>query len=86
MPQKTETQKRLEKLRQAKWNKEEKPYYRECLSCSLSCEQLIRYRETSYNILTCPKTHKGSPMFPYKYAEMKKEYDKREMNRIEQEG
>ena len=77
MPQKTEKQKRQEKLRQAKWNRAEKPYYHECLSCSLSCEQIIRYGAMSYNILTCPKKHKGEATFPYKFAEMKKEQEER---------
>ena len=78
MPQKSEKQKRQEKMRQAKWNRAEKPYYHECLSCSLSCAQIIRHGAMSYDIMTCPKAHKGEPAFPYKFMEMKKEYDKQE--------
>ena len=66
------------KARMARWNKAEKPYFTECLTCAVSCKMLIRFGKTSYDIMTCPKTHKGGPMFPYKYAEMKKEYDKQE--------
>ena len=78
MPQKTDKQKRQESLRRNKWNRAEKPYFHECLSCSLSCEQIIRYGAMSYNILNCPKKHKNEPTFPYKYEEMKKEYEQQE--------
>ena len=73
MPQKTDKQKRQESLRRSKWNRAEKPYYKECLSCSLSCSQIIMYGTMSYDILNCPKKHKGEPAFPYKFAEMKRE-------------
>ena len=78
MPQKTDKQKRQESLRRSKWNRAEKPYFHECLSCSLSCEQIIQHGATSYNILNCPKAHKGEPLFPYKFMEMKKEYMQQE--------
>jgi len=78
MPAKTETQKRQESLRRQKWNRAEKPYFTECLSCLLSCEQIIQHGATSYNILNCPKQHKGDPCFPYRYLEMKKEYEQQE--------
>ena len=78
MPQKTDKQKRQENLRRNKWNRAEKPYFTECLSCSLSCAQIIRHGAMSYDIMTCPKAHKGEPAFPYKFMEMKKEYDKQE--------
>ena len=78
MPQKTDKQKRTENLRRQKWNRAEKPYFHECLSCSLSCEQIIQHGAMSYNILNCPKKHKGEPLFPYKYEEMKKEYEQQE--------
>lgn len=78
MPQKTEKQKRQESLRRQRWNKAEKPYFTECLSCLLSCEQIIQHGAMSYSITNCPKAHKGDPMFPYKYAEMKKEYEQQE--------
>ena len=78
MPQKTEKQKRTENLRRQKWNRAEKPYFHECLSCSLSCEQIIQHGAMSYNILNCPKAHKGEPLFPYKFMEMKKEYMQQE--------
>lgn len=78
MPQKTEKQKRQESLRRQRWNKAEKPYFSECLSCLLSCEQIIQHGAMSYNILTCPKAHKGEPAFPYKFMDMKKEYEQQE--------
>ena len=78
MSQKTDKQKRQENLRRNKWNRAEKPYFHECLSCSLSCEQIIQHGAMSYNILNCPKTHKGEPLFPYKFMEMKKEYEQQE--------
>lgn len=79
MPQKSEKQKRQENLRRQRWNKAEKPYFTECLSCSLSCEQIIQHGSMSYSILDCPKKHKGDPMFPYKYAEMKQVKENEEM-------
>ena len=66
------------KARTARWNKAEKPYFAECLTCALSCSMLIRFGKTSYDIMTCPKAHAGGPVFPYKYAEMKKEYEQQE--------
>ena len=49
------------------------PYFKECLTCRLACDQVMTTKGHCYNILQCPKKHEGVPAFPYKFEEMKKE-------------
>lgn len=72
----TEAQKRQEKLRRKRWEKAEKPYFRCCLKCSLSCSMTIQHGAYSYDIFNCPRENRGEPTFPYKWAEMCKEREK----------
>lgn len=72
----SEALKRQADLRRKRWNKAEKPYFKPCLTCALSCSMTIQHSATGYNIFTCPKTDRGEPAFPYKWAEMKKEHEK----------
>ena len=74
----SEAQRRQADLRRKRWNKAEKPYFKACLTCMLSCSQVIKYARAGYDIFSCPKKDKGEPMFPYKYAEMVKEHNEKE--------
>ena len=74
----SEAQKRQADLRRKRWNKAEKPYFKPCLTCALSCSQVIKYAGAGYDIFTCPKKDRGEPFFPYKWAEMLKEHEKEE--------
>ena len=68
-----EAQKRQIKLRKHRWEKAERPYFKCCLVCTLSCSMTIQHGNFSYDIFTCPKRDRGEPAFPYKFEEMKKE-------------
>ena len=57
---------RRAKLRRSKWNANAVPYFKECLTCTLCCDQVMATKGHVYNILVCPKKHTGEPMFPYK--------------------
>ncbi len=57
MPTMSESQKRTAKTRKARWSKQVKPYYAECLSCSLNCSVLLTRSEGSYDLMRCPKKH-----------------------------
>ena len=81
----SEAQKRLANLRRKRWNREELPYFKECLICHLTCDQLLASKGNGYDLMTCPKRHEGEPFFPYQYKEMKKEYDKQEKERHDKE-
>ena len=72
----SETQKRQADLRRKRWNKAERPYFKCCLSCSLSCNMTIEHGCHSYDIFSCPRQNRGEPTFPYKWAEMMKEHEK----------
>ena len=74
----SEAQKKQADLRRKRWNKAEKPYFKPCLTCALSCSMTIQYSAAGYNIFTCPKKDKGEPMFPYKYKELLKEHEQQE--------
>lgn len=69
----SEAQKRQMKLRKRRWEKAEKPYFKCCLVCTLSCSMTIQHGNFSYDIFSCPKRDRGEPAFPYKFEEMKKE-------------
>ena len=69
----SEAQKRQIKLRKHRWEKAERPYFKCCLVCTLSCSMTIQNGNFSYDIFTCPKRDRGEPAFPYKFEEMKKE-------------
>ena len=72
---KTEAEKRRQR-----WNKAEKPYFKACLECVLSCTQTIQHGKTVFNMMNCPKAIKGEVFFPYKFEEMtraEKEQQKR---------
>ena len=69
----SEAQKRQIKLRKYRWEKAERPYFKCCLVCTLSCSMTIQHGNFSYDIFTCPKRDRGEPAFPYKFEEMKKE-------------
>ena len=82
MPALSESQKRQSKLRRAKWERAEKPFYAACLTCSLSCEQVIQHGAMSYDITTCPKANKGALSFPYALQMIVDEKKKREEARM----
>ena len=69
----SEAQKRQMKLRKHRWEKAERPYFKCCLVCTLSCSMTIQHGNFSYDIFSCPKRDRGEPAFPYKFEEMKKE-------------
>ena len=77
----SEAQKRQASLLRTRWNREETPYFKECLYCRLTCDLLLAGKGTGYDLMTCPKRHEGEPFFPYKYKAMKQEYDKQEKGR-----
>ena len=66
----SEAQKRQAEIRRKRWNREEIPYFRECLFCRLTCDQVLASKGNGYNILCCPKRHSGEAFFPYKLKEM----------------
>lgn len=76
-----DTRKRRATTRRAKWDKACKPYFKECVTCSLSCEQIIKYSDTNYNLYNCPKTHKEEPAYYYAWLEGKREYEKQKEER-----
>ena len=73
----TEARQRQEKLRKKRWEKAERPYFKCCLSCSLSCNMTIEHGCHSYDIFSCPRQNRGEPTFPYKWAEMLREHEKK---------
>ncbi len=72
---------RRAKLRRNKWNTNGIPYFKECLTCTMCCDQVMATQGHVYNILVCPKKHTSEPMFPYKYEEMKREKEEQERER-----
>ena len=68
-----EAQKRQAKLRKHRWEKAERPYFKCCLVCTLSCSMTVQHGSNSYDIFSCPKRDRGEPMYPYAYEKMKKE-------------
>ena len=68
-------QKRQAGIRSKRWNREEIPYFRECLFCRLMCDQVFASKGNIYNILNCPKKHTGEAFFPYALKKMKKEVE-----------
>lgn len=69
----SESTKRQIKLRRHRWDKAERPYFKCCLTCALSCSMTIQNGSFSYDIFTCPKKDRGEPTYPYAYEKMKKE-------------
>ena len=69
----SEALKRQADLRRKRWNKAERPYFKCCLTCSLSCTMTIKHAGAGYDIFTCPKKDRGEPKYPYAYEKMKKE-------------
>ena len=67
----SEAQKRQAEIRRKRWNREEIPYFRECLYCRLTCDHTLASKGNGYNILCCPKKHTGEAFFPYKLKEMR---------------
>lgn len=78
----SEAQKRQAAIRRKRWNRDEIPYFRECLFCRLTCDQVLASKGNGYNILCCPKRHSGDAFFPYKLKEMR---EKEEAERIQYE-
>ena len=64
---KTEAEKR-----RSRWNKAEKPYFKSCLFCCLSCKQTVQFGEAKFDMHNCPKTTKGETFFPYKFEEQQR--------------
>ena len=81
----TEAQKRQNALWEHRWLKNQTPYFKCCIQCQLSCSMKAKHSATSYDIFTCPKTDRGEPAFPYKWAETKKEH-KKEVQEKEKHG
>ena len=79
----SEAQKRRAEIRRKRWNREETPYFRECLFCRLACDQVLASKGNGYNILCCPKRHTGDAFFPYKLKEMR---EKEEQEDKDNEG
>lgn len=77
----TEAQKRQEKLRRKRWEKAERPYFKCCLYCSLSCDMTIEHGRHSYDIFSCPRQNRGEPTFPYKFKEMLETHNKEQKER-----
>jgi len=77
----TESQKKAIQLKKDRWIKQGKPFWTECLTCARSCEQNIKHGVTSYKMVNCDKSHKGNPYFPYKYEQLKREYQKEQEKR-----
>ena len=69
----TDAQNRQNALWEHRWLKNQTPYFKCCIQCQLSCSMKVKHSATSYDIFTCPKRDRGEPIFPYKWAEMKKE-------------
>ena len=69
----SESMKRQIKLRRHRWDKAERPYFKCCLTCALSCSTTIQHEGVSYDIFSCPKKDRGEPTYPYTYEKMKKE-------------
>ena len=79
----SDAQKRQAEIRRKRWNREETPYFRECLFCRLACDQVLASKGNGYNILCCPKRHTGDAFFPYKLKEMR---EKEEQEDKDNEG
>lgn len=77
----SEALKRQADLRRKRWNKAEQPYFKRCLTCSLSCTMTIKYAGARYDIFSCPKKDRGEAIFPYKWAEMLREHEQQEKER-----
>ena len=56
-----------------RWQKAKTPYFKCCLTCTLSCSMMVMHGDVSYDIFSCPKRDRGEPMYPYAYEKMKKE-------------